>query len=91
MLFYRIANNEVHPTFGMTEIVTDVRLPLPAAPLVPIGVTHAVGELSLEFQTAMLLSNMTHRVTKYTTLTNQLQEQVSTLGEIAAAVLQDLK
>ena len=90
MLFYSIANNEVHPTFGEAAMVTSSSLPLPAVPLLPVGITHDVGELSLEFQTAKLLSNTTRRVTDYTTLTIHLQDRVTTLKGLAAEVLRDL-
>ena len=44
MLFYRIANNEVHPTFGEAAMVTGSILPLPEVPPLPAGITHTVGE-----------------------------------------------
>ena len=91
MLFYRISNSEVHPTFGISVIVTDFSLPLAAAPLVPVGVTHDVGELSLEFQTAKLLSHTTRRASDYTALTTHLKERMQTLKELAATVLRDLR
>ena len=90
MLFYLIANNEVHPTFGEAAMVTGSILPLPVVPLLPVGITHTVGELSLEFQTARLLSNTTRRVTDYTTLTIHLQDSMTTLNQLAKAVLRDL-
>ena len=90
MLFYCIANNEVHPTFGEAAMVTNSSLPLPVVPLLPVGITHDVGELSLEFQTARLLRNTTRRVTDYTTLTIHLQDSMTTLNQLAKAVLRDL-
>ena len=90
MLFHRIANNEVHPTFGEAAVVTDSRLPLPAVPLLPVGIAHDAGELSLEFQTAKSLSNTTRRVTDYTTLTGHLQDRLTGLEELAEGVLRDL-
>ena len=90
MLFYRIANNEVHPTIGQSEVVSDLTLPLPAISLLPPGIDHTVGELSLEFQTAKLLSNTTRRVTDYTTLTTHLQDILTTLKELSEEVLQKL-
>ena len=91
MLFYQISNNEVHPTFGMSVVLTDSSLPLSAIPLVPVGVTHDVGELSLEFQTAKLLSDTTRRASGYTALTTHLRERMQTLKELAATVLRDLR
>ena len=90
MLFYRIANNEVHPTFGESAMVTGLSLPLPAIPLLPVGITHGAGELSLEFQTAKLLSNTIRRVTDCTTLDSHLQDSVTALKELAETVLRDL-
>ena len=90
MLFYRIANIEVHPTFGEAAMVTNSSLPLPVVPLLPVGVSHGVGELSLEFQTAKLLSNTTRRVTDYTTPTFHLQDGMTTLNQLAESVLRDL-
>jgi hypothetical protein len=58
--------------------------------LLPVGITHDVGELSLEFQTARLLRNTTRRVTDYTTLTIHLQDSMTTLNQLAKAVLRDL-
>ena len=90
MLFYRIANNEVHPTIGQSEMIIDLTLPLRAMPLLPIGTALDAGELSLEFQTAKLLINTTRRVTDYTTLTTHLQDSLATLMEFSEEVLQDL-
>ena len=90
MLFYRIANNEVHPTIGQSEMIIDLTLPLRAMPLLPIGNALDAGELSLEFQTAKLLINTTRRVTDYTTLTTHLQDSLATLMEFSEEVLQDL-
>ena len=90
MLFYQIANNEVHPTFGDVVVATGLRLPLPAIPLLPIGITHSVGEMSLEFQTAKVLSDTTQRVTEYVTLRLDLQDTMTTLKELSDAVLRDL-
>lgn len=91
MLFYQVSNNQVHPTFGISEVVTGFNLPLAAVPLVPVGVTHDVGELSLEFQTAKLLSDTTRRASGYTALTTHLKERMQTLKELAATVLRDLR
>ena len=90
MLFYRIANNEVHPTFGESTVLTSLSLPLPAIPLLPFGITHDAGELSLEFQTAKLLSNTIRRVTDCTTLDSHLQDSVTALKGLAETVLRDL-
>ena len=90
MLFYRIANNEVHPTIGQSEVISDLILPLPAMPLLPTSSDHTVGQLSLEFQTAKLLSNTTRRVTDYTTLTTHLQDILTTLEELSEEILQNL-
>ena len=90
MLFYRIANNEVHPTFGQFEALTDFTLPLPAIPLLPAYVAHGVGELQLEYQTAKLLANTTQRVTAYTTLPTQLQDRLNRLTKLQKEVLQEL-
>ena len=90
MLFYSIANNEVHPTFGEHAMLTNSSLPLPAIPLLPVGITHDASELSLEFQTAKLLSNTIRRITDYTILGSYLQGKVTVLEELAETVLQDL-
>ena len=89
MLFYRIANNEVHPTFGEDAAVVSMILPKTAVPLLPIGSTFNSRELLLEFQTAKSLSNTIHRVTDYTTLTADLQHSLAALKELAEAVLRD--
>ena len=52
MLFYRIASNEVHATFGEAAAMPGAVLPIPMVPLVPVGVVYTMDELSLEFQTA---------------------------------------
>ena len=91
MLFYRIANNEVHPTFGNHEIVTDLKLPLPSIPLLPKGITHDAGELSLEYQTARLLQNTTRRACDYIALPVELQGSLTTLNDLAKAVSKDLR
>ena len=90
MLFYRIANNEVHPTFGQSEALTAFTLPLPAIPLLPAYVAHGVGELQLEYQTAQLLANTTQRVTAYTTLPTQLQDRLDSLTKLQKEVLKEL-
>ena len=90
MLFYRIANNAVHPTFGETAIVTALRLPLPLVPPLPIDITHNAGELSLEFQTVKSLSNTTRRVSDYAPLPVYLQDSIKTLKELAESVMRDL-
>ena len=90
MLFYRVANNEVHPTFGEAAMLTGLRLPLPAVPLLPVGVNHDLGEMSLEFQTAKLLSSTIRRVTDYTTPPIHLQDSMATLQVLAGQVLRDL-
>ena len=90
MLFYRIASNDVHPTFGEAVMATDMSLPLPVIPLLPIDVAHGIDELSLEYQTAKSLSNTIRRVTDYTTLTVDLQGSLTALRELAEAVLRDL-
>ena len=90
MLFYSVANNEVHPTFGEAAMLTGLRLPLPAAPLLPVGVNHDLGEMSLEFQTAKLLSSTIRRVTDYTTPPIHLQDSMATLQVLAGQVLRDL-
>ena len=90
MLFYRIASNEVHPTFGEAVMATDMILPLPVIPLLPIDVAHGIDELSLEYQTTKSLSNTIRRVTDYTTLTVDLQGSLTALRELAEAVLRDL-
>ena len=90
MLFYGIANNEVHPTFGVAAAVTSSSLPLSAVPLLPVGITHNVGELSLEFQTAKSLSDTSQRVTDYAVLPIHHQGSLTTLNELAKGVLRDL-
>ena len=90
MLFYRIANNEVHPTFGEGAMLAGLSLPLPAVPFLPVAITYDVDEMSLEFQTAKLLSHTTQRVTDYTFLTTPLQESMTNLKELGEAVLRDL-
>ena len=90
MLFYRIANNEVHPTIGQSEVISDLILPLPAMPLLQTSSDHTVGQLPLEFQTAKLLSNTTRLVTDYTTLTTHLQDILTTLEELSEEILQNL-
>ena len=90
MLFYRVANNEVHPTFGEAAMLTGLRLPLPAVPLLPVGVNHDLGEMSLEFQTAKLLSSTIRRVTDYTSLTTNLQDSLTDLTGLAETVLRNL-
>ena len=90
MLFYRIASNDVHPTFGEAVTTTDMSLPLPVIPLLPIDVAHGIDELSLEYQTAKSLSNTIRRVTNYATLTVDLQYRLTALKEVAEAVLRDL-
>ena len=90
MLFYRIANNEVHPTIGQAEVVSNTTLPLPAMPLLPIGILHDAGKLSLEFQTAKSLKNTTWRVTDYTTLTSHLHDSLTALKDLSEEVLQNL-
>ena len=85
MLFYRIANNEVHPTFGVAAILTDLSLPLPAVPLLPVANT-----LSLEYQTVRLLENTTRRASHYITLRSDLQGTIKTLLKLAEEVLRDL-
>ena len=90
MLFYRIANNEIHPTIGQAEVVSNTTLPLPAMPLLPIGILHDAGKLSLEFQTAKSLKNTTWRVTDYTTLTSHLHDSLTALKDLSEEVLQNL-
>ena len=90
MLFYEIANNEVHPTFGESEVVTDLKLPLPTMPLLPIDIAHGAGEYLLEFQTAKSLSHTTSQAINFTKLTAQLQESLTTLEQLASNVLKDL-
>ena len=90
MLFYRIANNEVHPTIGQSEVIGDRILPLPAMPLLPTSSDHTYGQLSLELQTAKLLSNTTRRVTDYIPLTTHLQDILTPLEELSEEVLQNL-
>ena len=82
MLFYRIANNEVHPTFGKHEISTDLKLLLPSIPLLPMGITHDAGELSVEYQTARLLQNTTRRASDYIALPVELQGSLTTLNDL---------
>ena len=90
MLFHRIRSNEVHPTFGETVVVANPSLSFPAALLLPISTTYDVDELSLEFQTAKLLSNMTWRVVDNTTRTIHLQDNMTTLKGLAKDELRDL-
>ena len=90
MLFYRIANNEVHPTFGVAATLTDLRLPLPAVPLLPVANPREVGELSLEYQTVRLLENTTRRASDYVTLRCDLQGTINTLLKLAEEVLREL-
>ncbi len=90
MLFCRIANNEVHPTFGEAAAVTDLKLPLKFVPFLPIGIIHSVGEMSVEFQTAETLSDMTQRAAEFTTLPSGLEDSRVALKEQAEAVLRFL-
>ena len=90
MLFYRIANNEVHPTFGVAATLTDLRLPLPAVPLLPVANPREVGQLSLEYQTVRLLENTTRRASDYVTLRCDLQGTINTLLKLAEEVLREL-
>ena len=90
MLFYRIANDEVHPNFGDNLVLTDLRLPLPAVPIMPVGVTHNSSELSLEFQTARILSSTTQRVSQFNMIPNYLQTRFTTLEKLATSVLREL-
>ena len=90
MLFYRIANNEVHPTFGVAATLTDLRLPLPAVPLLPVANPREVGELSLEYQTVRLLENTTRRASDYVTLRCDLQGTINTLLKLAEEVLREI-
>ena len=90
MLFYRIANNEVHPTFGQNFMLPDVGLPLPAIPLVPVGVTHNSSELSLEFQTANVLRETAQRGAQFTTMPDDLLPRFTALKELAVSVLREL-
>ena len=71
-------------------MVTNSSLPLPTVPLLPVGITHSLGELSLEFQTAKSLSNTIRRVTDYTALATHLQDSMKSLMELAEGVVRDL-
>ena len=90
MIFYRVANNEVHPTFGETMMLSDMRLPLPAVPLLPIDITYNAGQLSVEYQTARLLTNTTGRATDYTTLPTHLQDGLTALEQLGESVSRGL-
>ena len=90
MLFYRIASNEVHPTFGEDASVIDTSLPIPVIPLLPVGVAYDEGELLLEFQTANSLNNTINRVTDYTTMPVELQHSLTDLKKLAEEVLRGL-
>ena len=59
-------------------------------PLLPIGILHDAGKLSLEFQTAKSLKNTTWRVTDYTTLTSHLHDSLTALKDLSEEVLQNL-
>ena len=89
-LFYGIANNEVHPTFGVAATLTGLSLPLPAVPLLPIVNTREAGKLSLEYQTLRLLENTTRRASHYITLRSDLQGTINTLLKLAEEILRDL-
>ena len=90
MLFYHIANHEVHPTFGVAVTLTDLRLPLPAVPLLPVANTPENGEFTLECQTAKLLANTTRRASDYITLRSDFQGSINTLLKLAEEVSRKL-
>ena len=90
VIFYRIASNEVHPTFGEDVMSLSMSLPMLAVPLLPGGSTFNSRELLLEFQTAQSLSNVISRVTDYTDLSTHLEGSLTALKERAEAVLRDL-
>ncbi|MCY4086143.1 MAG: DUF5677 domain-containing protein [Actinomycetia bacterium] len=90
MLFYRIASNEVHPTFGEDVAALGTGLPMPAVPLLPIGSTFNSRELLLEFQAGKSLSNTINLVTDYTDLPNHLGDSLTALKERAETVLRSL-
>ena len=90
MLFYRIANNEVHPTFGVAAALTDLRLPLPVVPLLPLANTPEDGELTLEYQTARILENTTQRASDFIMLRSDFYGPINTLLKLAEEVSRKL-
>ena len=89
-IFYNLSSKEIHPTLGHRSVITDLSLPLPTIPILPINDVFNVEEMYLDHLTAKSLVQMTSRVNDFLNLDESLRERLESLKELGKDVLDKL-
>jgi len=89
-IFYHLFSKEIHPTPGHKFVATDMCLPLPIIPIMPVNDVFNVEELYLESLTAKPLIQMTNRVSDFLTLDESLRKHFESLRTLGNDVLDKL-
>lgn len=89
-IFYHLFSKEIHPTPGHRFVATDMCLPLPIIPIMPVNDVFNVEELYLEFLTAKPLIQMTNRASDFLILDESLRKRSEFLRALGNDVLDKL-